>query len=161
MLLERQKQNPKIKREFGVHGRITLRFKDGSVRHLYTLESPWDFNKDEKNGIVGLTCINEGSYRIVIENSPIHNVPLPFLVNESLNVQLKAKTNAIDRTGHALCHINDIDCYNIYGRYILIGSETKYHNKGLFEPVEGGTAYRLLMKYLEESGDTELVIKWI
>lgn len=161
MLLERQKQNIRIRREFGVHGRIILNFKDGTQRTIYTLESPWDFNKDEPNGINGLSCINEGSYKIVLEDSPVHNTKLPFLVGENLGVQLKAKVNATDRTGHALCHINDIDCYHIYGRYILIGSKTQYHNKGLFEPIEGGIAYKWLMQYLEESGDKELVIKWI
>lgn len=161
MLLERMKQNSSIRREFGVHGKITLKFKDGSSKTIFTLESPWDFNQDEKNGIVGLSCVNEGSYQIHLEESPLYNIKLPFLVNPSLNVQLRTKVNAIDRCGHALCHINDIDCFSIYGRYILIGSQLRWRSSGFYEPVEGQIAYQNLMSYLEESGDRELVVKWI
>ena len=101
MLLERMKQNSSIRREFGVHGKITLKFRDGPSKTIFTLESPWDFNQDEKNGIVGLSCINEGGYQIHLEESPLYNIKLPFLVNPSLNVQLRTKVNAIDRCGHA------------------------------------------------------------
>lgn len=161
MLLERLKQNSAIRRQFGVHGRILLRFNDGKQAYIYTLESPWDFNQDEPNGIVGLSCIKDGSYQIQIEESPVHKIKLPFLVNPSNGVQFKQKVNATDRCGHAFCHIIDKDIYSIYGRYILIGADTKYNNQGFYEPVDGYKAYSLLMKYLEESGDKEAKISWL
>lgn len=161
MILERLKQNSSIKRKFGVHGRIKLKLKDGSEKMIYTLESPWDFNEDEKNGIVGLSCVNEGSYDIIIEESPVMGIKVPFIVNPSLNVQLRQKDNAIDRTGHALVPKNDIDVFHIYGRYIIIGSDILRHNEGFYEPTDGTIALSYLMEHIKESGDNKLVIKWL
>lgn len=161
MLLERLKQNSAIRRQFGVHGRIRLRFKDGKEAFIYTLESPWDYNHDEPNGIVGLSCIKDGVYQLSIEESPVHKIKLPFLVNPQNGVQLRQKNAATDRCGHAFCHIVDRDIYSIYGRYILIGADTRYNSQGFYEPIEGYKAYTLLMKYLEETGDKEVKITWV
>lgn len=161
MLLERLKQNSAIRRQFGVHGRIKLVFKDKKEAYIYTLESPWDYNEDEPNGIVGLSCIKEGVYQLSIEDSPVHKLKLPFLINPKTGVQLRQKSEATDRTGHAFCHIIDGDIYSIYGRYILIGADVRYNNQGFYEPIDGYKAYNLLMKYLEESGDREVKITWI
>ena len=160
MILERLRQNPGIKREHGVHGRILLQTEKDST-YIYTLESPWDFNKDEPNGIVGISCINEGDYKISIEKSPIDNLEYPFIYNPKLNVQLRNKEKAIDRTGHAFVHKTDAGLDKIYGRYILIGAHIRYDPTQRYEPINGGLAMRFLLDYIKETKDTNLTIKWV
>ena len=55
-----------IDRKFGVHGRALIKSDKFGERMIYTLESPWNYNKDEENGIAGLSCIAQGSYNLAV-----------------------------------------------------------------------------------------------
>jgi len=111
----------------------------------------------------GLNRIGKKSCVALREPSlgPVMGIKVPFIVNPSLNVQLRQKDNAIDRTGHALVPKNDIDVFHIYGRYILIGSDILRHNEGFYEPTDGTIALSYLMEHIKENGDNKLVIKWL
>lgn len=162
MHLKRYKQGyMNIRRKFGVHGRINLKHDSiGGEKIIYTLESPWNTNKDEKNGILGISCVAEGTYNLVLEKSPVNQRTYPFLVNESLGVCLKAKNNAFDKTGH--CFV-DFDGYNpqeVYGRFILCGTSYRFDPKGYYAPIYSGDAVRVLNTYIKETGDNSLTISW-
>ncbi len=162
MILERIKQGYRnIPRKFGVHGSISLNHESiGGKVTIYTLESLWDTNKDEQAGIVGKSCVAPGIYELHIEESPVTGREYPFLVNESLGVALKTKTTATGRTGHCFSDIDLDDPTQIYGRFIMCGTSTKWRSKGFYLPQDQETAVSILNTYIRESGDTSLRIRW-
>ena len=150
-----------IDRKFGVHGRALIKSDKFGERMIYTLESPWNYNKDEENGIVGLSCIAQGSYNLTVEKSPIDGKEYPFVFNEKFNVCLKAKVNVIDRTGYCFYPGDGMDPMNIYGRHILCGTKLEYRSQGYYLPTFGNDAISLINAHIKESGDKKITIKWI
>lgn len=150
-----------IRRQYGVSGIIKLNHKSiGGAVNIYTLESPWNDSKDEPNGKLGLSCVNSGNYTISIEISPVDNKEYPFIFNENLNVCLRSKINAIDRTGHAMYSYDGFNPLEIYGRFILVGTGQNYNPSGFVQPISGDQALAILKTYIKESGDTSLTIRW-
>ena len=162
MHLQRFKQgHMNIRRKYGVHGRMVLNHeKIGGEKVIYTLESPWNPNKDEPNGILGLSCVAPGNYNLSIEQSPVNKRYYPFLVNESKNVCLKSKVKAHDKTGHAFVDYESFNPLEIYGRFILCGTSYRFDPKGYYAPVYGEEAVSIIKAYIEATGDKSLTISW-
>lgn len=162
MELKRFKQGYNgVRRKYGVAGIITINDKSiGGKRHIYTLESPWNDSKDEPNGILGISCVNEGTYSISIERSPVDGKEYPFIFNESLNVCLKSKVKATDKTGHCFVGYDGYSPLNIYGRFILCGTDVLYNPSGYFQPTNSEQALAILLTYIKNSGDNSLTIRW-
>lgn len=161
MLLERFKQGYMgIKRKYGVHGVVRLDHPSVGSKTIYTLESPWNTNKDEPNGILGLSCVAPGAYQLSVEKSPVNSKEYPFLINPSLNVCLRAKVKSFDKTGHCFVDHENFNPEEIYGRFILCGTSYKYNSKGYYSPIESDSAVAILNKYIRESGDNQLSIRW-
>ena len=162
MHLQRFKQGHiNIRRKYGVHGRMVLNHESiGGEKTIYTLESPWNSNKDEPNGILGLSCIAAGNYNIYVEQSPVNNRYYPFLVNESKGVCLKSKVNAHEKTGHAFVDFESADPLETYGRYILCGTSYRFDPKGYYAPEYAEDAVSTIIKYIEATGDKSLTISW-
>lgn len=162
MRLERFKQGyPNLPRKYGVHGIIYLNHKSiGGSRVIYTLESFWEPTKDEPNGALGRSCVNEGSYTVSVEESPVTNKKYPFIFNESLGVALRNKNNANNKTGHALVDLDVPDPLEIYGRFIVIGRTIEYDPRGFYYPQRREEAVDMLNRYIEASGDKKLIIGW-
>lgn len=162
MHLQRMKQGYiNVRRKFGVHGRILLDHESiQGQKTIYTLESPWNFNKDEPNGILGVSCVPSATYTLSIEQSPLNHKYYPFLVNEKMGICLRAKNNAKDKTGHAFVDFDNMDPREIFGRFILCGLGYRYDSKGYFIPTQTEEAVNILNTYIRESGDTSLTISW-
>lgn len=163
MNLDRFKQGYKgIHRKFGVHGRMILDHKSiGGKVVIYTLESMWDKNNDEPNGIVGRSCVSQGSYTVHVEKSPLNNREYPFLVNESLGVCLRTKLKSTDRTGYCFYDEDINNPIDIYGRFILCGTSYQWKNAGFYMPTNKEEAVSIINKYVKETGDNNVRVRWI
>ena len=73
---------------------------------------------------------------------------------------MRAKNNAINKTGHAIVDISIDDPSRIFGRFILAGRSADYDSRGFYMPTKREEAIEMLNTYIKASGDKKLTIRW-